>query len=566
MEPITRQITSQSNKSIFVVALDQDGPMVSHTMETINHYDTSDEDDDDQKPPSEQRTISSGITMQQQDGKGTQTVPTSSSHPSPSTHKWKNLFRLKHRSDQPKPDPRNFSKMKKNMILMIVAVAGASSPLSSTIYYPVLVEMQKVFNTTDTTMNASVSIFTFFTAFFPLLWATAGDRIGRRKIYLISFLISVIGSLLCGVSVNITMFIVFRAFSAIGSSSVMSMGAGTLADIFEAHERGRAFALYTCGPLLGPALGPIIGGYLGQGLGFRSIFYFLAIFNLAVLLSIFFFLPETWRPPVTKSPVLGLDQEKAASQQQQKKKKKQSRLNPLKALDLLLNRNIALAVTFVGVLFFVLYIINTTFTRTYASQYGFDSGTVGLCYLPNAIGCMVGGIAGGRLSDVRYNKAVAKLDESTQQDGTKLQSYPEMRLGGILYYGSIVLNLVALTAYGWCIQENVHWAYGVVCQFFVGLALMVPNVTLSAYMVDCFRKRGASVTACNNFARYIMAGIGSLVSSDLQRAMGSGPLFTMLGGLLALFTINLIVVQKKANGWRLAKQEKQLEKELQTTT
>lgn len=31
----------------------------------------------------------------------------------------------------------------------------------------------------------------------------------------------------------------------------------------------------------------------------------------------------------------------------------------------------------------------------------------------------------------------------------------------------------------------------------VGLALMVPNVTLSAYLVDCFRKRSASVTGKN---------------------------------------------------------------------
>jgi MFS family permease len=187
-----------------------------------------------------------------------------------------------------------------------------------------------------------------------------------------------------------------------------------------------------------------------------------------------------------------------------------------------------------------------------------DSGTVGLCYLPNALGCMVGGIAGGRMSDVRYNKAVARLND--QEEKGAQAAYPEMRLGGWLFYGAIILNLLAMTAYGWCVQENVHWAYGVVCQFFVGIALMVPNVTLSAYMVDCFRKRGASVTACNNFARYIMAGIGSLVSSDLERAMGSGPLFTMLGGALLVFSVNLILIQWKANDWRLAKQA---EKDLQ---
>jgi hypothetical protein len=124
MEPVTRQITSQSNKSIFVVALDQDGPMVSHTMETINHHDTSDDDDFDHhlKRPSKQLSLSSDITIQQEEVKS---VPPP---PPPPPGRWKNPFRSKRRSssDEPKPDPRQFSRMKKNMILMIVAAAGAS--------------------------------------------------------------------------------------------------------------------------------------------------------------------------------------------------------------------------------------------------------------------------------------------------------------------------------------------------------------------------------------------------------------------------------------------------------
>lgn len=35
----------------------------------------------------------------------------------------------------------------------------------------------------------------------------------------------------------------------------MSLGAGTISDIYHPHERGRAFSWYTIGPLLGPALG-----------------------------------------------------------------------------------------------------------------------------------------------------------------------------------------------------------------------------------------------------------------------------------------------------------------------
>lgn len=166
------------------------------------------------------------------------------------------------------------------------------------------------------------------------------------------------------------------------------MGAGTISDIFEPHERGRAFAFYTCGPLLGPALGPIIGGYLNQGLGWRSNFWFLAIFCFLTWLGIVFFLPETWRATTPSPPAEcvavpknadTISIEKTASKasstsstineneatadvvqdqnvgseehiKKVENKKKHHFVNPVGALKLLLYPNIALAVTFVGVL------------------------------------------------------------------------------------------------------------------------------------------------------------------------------------------------------------------------
>lgn len=80
---------------------------------------------------------------------------------------------------------------------------------------------------------------------------------------------------------------------------------------------------------------------------------------------------------------------------------------------------------------------------------------------------------------------------------------------------------------------------------------MLPNITLSAYMVDCFRKKGASVTACNNFARYIMAGIGTLVVSDLSRVLGSGILFTLCGCILLIASVSLIITIKYTKKWAL---------------
>ena len=44
------------------------------------------------------------------------------------------------------------------------------------------------------------------------------------------------------------------------SSAVLAIGAATLADIFDSHERGSKMGLYYSAPLLGPSIGPILGG------------------------------------------------------------------------------------------------------------------------------------------------------------------------------------------------------------------------------------------------------------------------------------------------------------------
>lgn len=78
---------------------------------------------------------------------------------------------------------------------------------------------------------------------------------------------------------------------------------------------------------------------------------------------------------------------------------------------------------------------------------------------------------------------------------------------------------------------------------------MIPNVAITAYIVDCFKSRGASATACNNFARYICAGVGSLLASVLDDALGDGVLYTICGGVLILSSSTLYVIIKKGKSW-----------------
>jgi CTD nuclear envelope phosphatase 1 len=72
-------------------------------------------------------------------------------------------------------------------------------------------------------------------------------------------------------------FVVLRIIQAFGASALYSLGAGTIADIFEPKQRARAISFFSLGPQLGPILGPVIGGGIAQHASWRWTFGFLGI-------------------------------------------------------------------------------------------------------------------------------------------------------------------------------------------------------------------------------------------------------------------------------------------------
>ena len=83
----------------------------------------------------------------------------------------------------------------------------------------------------------------------------------------------------------------------------MAIGAGVLGDITTREERGGYMGFFQAGLLFPLAAGPILGGIFSGTLGWRAIFWFLAIYSSIFLVVLVFFLPETLRSPVGNGPV-----------------------------------------------------------------------------------------------------------------------------------------------------------------------------------------------------------------------------------------------------------------------
>ncbi|KAI5968599.1 hypothetical protein CANMA_002344 [Candida margitis] len=192
-------------------------------------------------------------------------------------------------------DARDYPQKIKYLIVTIIALASITGPMGTSIMLPAIDDIVDKLHTTNSEVNVSVGVYLLSLGIFPLWWSSFSERFGRRSVYLVSFVFFVAFSIGTALSPNISGLIVLRVLQGGSSASVQAVGAGTIADLFAPHERGKAMGWYYLGPLMGPFLAPILGGAVSQAWGWRATQWLLLIFAACNLISMTFFLPETLR-------------------------------------------------------------------------------------------------------------------------------------------------------------------------------------------------------------------------------------------------------------------------------
>lgn len=106
------------------------------------------------------------------------------------------------------------------------------------------------------------------------IWGKLGDTIGRKKVYLIGFIIFIIGSALVGMAWNLTSMIIFRVIQAIAGAASYPTAMGIVADAFRNEkQRAQALGLWSASAASAAVFGPLIGGPLIDSFGWRSVFF-----------------------------------------------------------------------------------------------------------------------------------------------------------------------------------------------------------------------------------------------------------------------------------------------------
>jgi MFS transporter, DHA2 family, multidrug resistance protein len=119
------------------------------------------------------------------------------------------------------------------------------------------------------------------------------DKVGRKRLLLISVVGFTIASVLCATATSLTEMVVFRALQGVSGAFIVPLAQATLFDINPREKHGQAMALFGGGVMIGPILGPVLGGWLTDNYNWRWVFLVNLPVGIICILLMLRFMPKT---------------------------------------------------------------------------------------------------------------------------------------------------------------------------------------------------------------------------------------------------------------------------------
>ena len=106
-----------------------------------------------------------------------------------------------------------------------------------------------------------------------LLGGAAGDRYGRRRIFIVGLIGFTAASLACGLAPSAGWLVASRFAQGTAAAFLVPASLAIIGAAYSGEERGRAIGTWAAAGALTTALGPLVGGWLVDTVGWRAIFF-----------------------------------------------------------------------------------------------------------------------------------------------------------------------------------------------------------------------------------------------------------------------------------------------------
>jgi multidrug resistance protein len=345
------------------------------------------------------------------------------------------------------------------------------------------------------------------------------DNNGRRLSFIVCFVIFIIGNIGLALQTNYTALLILRMVQAVGCTATIALTFAVVADVATSADRGKYMGYAGAGLLMGPAFGPTIGGVLAQYLGWRSIFWFLAIFSGVLLVLFIFLFPETCRNVVGNGsiPATGINQSVISWWQQRRKRaslgvdaeeereskperRKVSFPNPLATIKIIAEKESAIILLYNGFFFTGMMVTVTSIPDLFTKAYNLSELHLGLCFIANGIGSLISSLSMGHVVDWNFRRHAKAM-------GMVITKGKQQDLSNFVIPGHII-GIFGLVAFGWTVKFQTHIVGPEIALFVIGFGVSTAFNITNGLLIDLHRDKPAAATAAINFARCLMSAGG----------------------------------------------------------
>ena len=189
--------------------------------------------------------------------------------------------------------------------LVLTSVAFFMGALDALVVITALPAVHRDIGGSLSALEWTINAYTVTLAAGIITAAAVGDRLGRRRVYIVGLYLFSLASAACALAPNVDALIAARAVQGIGAAIITPLSLTILTSAFPSSRRGAIVGAWGGIGGLAVAVGPLVGGAVTQGLSWHWIFWVNVPIGIAAAIMAAIRLPES-RGAQTKLDVPGL--------------------------------------------------------------------------------------------------------------------------------------------------------------------------------------------------------------------------------------------------------------------
>ncbi len=196
------------------------------------------------------------------------------------------------------PDPTTFYHQHpgaRQVVLLIVCIGSLFNPLMLSGVNVAVPTIAAELNAGAIAVSWLPTSFVLAAAALSLPIGKLADIYGRKRLYLLGILVSMLGGLMAGLADSMEMLLGARAVQGISGAMIFAPGAAIITSVFPAERLGSALGFQAAAVYVGLTLGPWVGGVVTEAFGWRWIFLSQVGLSLLILGGTVLFLKGEWK-------------------------------------------------------------------------------------------------------------------------------------------------------------------------------------------------------------------------------------------------------------------------------